>query len=453
MAPQYSLSPGFGKIVIDQDQLKNTLSAGNLSVAGMEDNPLTRSPIGPDIGPDPRNANCRFLLPKVPTQEAIDGVRFDFNHGCRVFFPKGADYILRLGDNRSGLEILRRRFTGETGFVTDVKYHVDYKLELLDPKTEKVLFSHDFDPKGKRVNIIIPDGGLGDNIAWLPYPEEYRKKYGAEVYCAAGEWLGRLVGDLYPEVKFIRFDQMKLDDDAYASYFCAIFRPDRESWRPIAHQYLGMQRSIASIIGVDMKEVMPRLHLEAPRKIKEPYVCISAQATNPCKYWNYPGGWDELIEHLNSIGYRVLCIDRDRELVHKGIKYRKPDKAEDFTGVKPIQERIDVLKHADFFIGLPSGLSWLAWACKIPVVMISGFTMDPCEFYTPYRATNYLACHGCWNDTHVFFDGTMPEWCPRHLGTPRQFECTRLITTKIVKSVIEQVPAYRKQLKKAGKKQ
>ena len=37
-----------------------------------------------------------------------------------------------------------------------------------------------------------------------------------------------------------------------------------------------------------------------------------------------------------------------------------PYGAEDFTGRRPLQERIDLLYHADFFIGLSSGLSWVA---------------------------------------------------------------------------------------------
>ncbi len=445
---QYSFAPGFGRISVDAGQL-NAAAGSSFSISGADaSNPVTRPPIGAEIGPDPRNGTCRFTLPTVPTQEAVNGVRFDFNHGYRFYFPANSDYILRICDNRSGLEMLRQRVQGENGITGEAKFFIDYHIELLEPESGKVLFSHDFNPAGKRVNIAIPDGGLGDNFAWLPYPEEFRKKYNADVYCPSGEWLGRLVGDLYPEIKFIRFDEMKQEDTPYASYFCAIFRPDRLSWRPIPHQYLGMQRSVASILGLPLEEVIPRVHLEAPREIKEPYVCISAQATNPCKYWNFPGGWDEIIEHLNSIGYRVLCIDRESRLVHKGKAYCKPEKAEDFTGCLPIQQRIDLLHHADFFIGLPSGLSWVAWASRTPVVMISGFTLDPCEFYTPYRVTNYLVCNGCWNDSTVFFDGTLPEWCPRHLGTPRQFECTRMISTKMVMDTIKNIPAYQEQLRK-----
>ena len=71
---------------------------------------------------------------------------------------------------------------------------------------------------------------------------------------------------------------------------------------------------------------------------------------------------------------------------------------EDDTGNKTFQERIDILKDCDFFIGLSSGVSWLAWCAKCPVVLISGFTNPYNEYYTPYRVINPMVCHGCWND-------------------------------------------------------
>ena len=83
------------------------------------------------------------------------------------------------------------------------------------------------------------------------------------------------------------------------------------------------------------------------------------------------------------------------------------------------------------FVGLSSGLSWLAWAAGAPVVMISGFTHPTNEFATPYRVINWHTCNSCWNDDTAPFDAadrTDFLWCPRHKDTPRMFECSRLIT-------------------------
>jgi autotransporter strand-loop-strand O-heptosyltransferase len=166
------------------------------------------------------------------------------------------------------------------------------------------------------------------------------------------------------------------------------------------------------------------------------------QSTTQSKYWNNPTGWRDVIAFLKQAGYRVICIDQ--KSVHgTGIVWNHlPHGAEDETGDKPLVERARWLKHAEFFVGLSSGLSWLAWACGTPVVMISGFTHPTNEFDTPYRVINYHTCNGCWNDVRHRFDHKDFLWCPRHKDTPRQFECTRLITSDHVKTAIRQIPGF-----------
>jgi hypothetical protein len=64
---------------------------------------------------------------------------------------------------------------------------------------------------------------------------------------------------------------------------------------------------------------------------------------------------------------------------------------------------------------------------------------------------NWHACNSCWNDPRHIFDHKDFLWCPRHAGTPRQFECTRLITPHQVIAAIRRVPAFIEQAR-AGKK-
>ena len=44
----------------------------------------------------------------------------------------------------------------------------------------------------------------------------------------------------------------------------------------------------------------------------------------------------------------------------------------------------------------------------------------------------------------VDFDHFDFLWCPRHKGTDRQFECSRLITSEQVIKVIKSIPGFRK---------
>ena len=121
-------------------------------------------------------------------------------------------------------------------------------------------------------------------------------------------------------------------------------------------------------------------------------------------------------------------------MVSDGIPVQLPVGAEDFTGAVPLEERAELLAHAAFFIGLASGLSWLAWAVHCPVVLIGGFSAVWCEFPTKYRVFNRMACHGCYNDARWYW----PEM-PCHLGDKdpaRRFECQRTITPRMVWSAI-----------------
>ena len=94
--------------------------------------------------------------------------------------------------------------------------------------------------------------------------------------------------------------------------------------------------------------------------------------------------------------------------------------------------------NSRFFIGLSSGLSWLAWALETPVVMISNFTEANHEF-SFHRVTNTSVCHGCWNDHQYKFDKGDWDWCPVHKGTERQFECHKEITPEMVTEEIKKL--------------
>ena len=98
---------------------------------------------------------------------------------------------------------------------------------------------------------------------------------------------------------------------------------------------------------------------------------------------------------------------------------------------KSIENTMNLIHYSKFFVGLSSGLSWLAWALKKDVVMISNFTQADHEFKC-IRVTNTNVCHGCWNDPQYKFDKGDWGWCPVHKGTDRQFECQTSITAQMV---------------------
>jgi hypothetical protein len=52
------------------------------------------------------------------------------------------------------------------------------------------------------------------------------------------------------------------------------------------------------------------------------------------------------------------------------------------------------------------------------------------------------ASNSCWNDVRERFDRHNYMWCPRHLGTDRHFECTRLITATQVDMAMQRIPGF-----------
>uniref|UniRef100_UPI001F3E7EBF autotransporter strand-loop-strand O-heptosyltransferase n=1 Tax=Cronobacter sakazakii TaxID=28141 RepID=UPI001F3E7EBF len=245
-----------------------------------------------------------------------------------------------------------------------------------------------------------------------------------------------LFAPVYPQLQFYAPEnwasQRTHREPPYATWRVGLFFQGDLDKQPFDFRAVGLHRTAGHILGVDPSEIVPDLRVHSPRQIAEPYVCIATQSTSQAKFWNNGTGWHEVIEFLKAQGYRVLCIDKER-VVGRGYVWNKiPHGAEDFTGNLPLRDRVALLEHAEFFIGLGSGLSWLAWGCRIPVVLISGFSLPASEFYTPWRVINTHVCNGCWDDVRLNFDHQDYFWCPRHKGTDRQYECTRFITGKQV---------------------
>ena len=378
---------------------------------------------------------------ELPTQEGPEGIRFDFNDGCRIVLPEGkAPWRVRLSDLDTGNILYETEL--KAGRVNSTKrYFVRGRIEV--SASGKQIVAHDYSAKDRDVLVQFPVGTIGDTLGWFPYAVKFQRQHECRLTCAMAERLIPLFRDAYPEIAFVTHEGVK-PERFYATYSIGLFFDDKDCvHQPCDFRHVGLHRTAGYILGVDPTEEPPRIVIEdESRPIAEPYVCIAAQSTTQSKYWNNPQGWREIVTFLKEAGYRVICIDQKPVHGHGLVWNHLPYGAEDETGDRPLSERARWLRHAEFFIGLSSGLSWLAWAAGTPVVMISGFTHPTNEFATPYRVINYHACNGCWNDPHHRFDHKDFLWCPRHANTPRQFECTRLITAEQVKQTIRRIPGF-----------
>jgi autotransporter strand-loop-strand O-heptosyltransferase len=381
----------------------------------------------------------------LPTQSTPHGIRFDFNDGCRVVMPEG-QWHLRLRDLDTG-NILYETDIGAGRINSSKRYFLRCRIEVWakDRATEPIL-QHDYSAENREVLIQLPVGTLGDTMGWFPYAVKFQEKHGCRLSCAMAERLIPLFQEAYPQIRFLTHEQVE-PENYYATYSIGLFFDDEACiHQPCDFRLVGLHRTAGYILGVDPTEVPPRLAIADDRRpMAERYVCIAAQSSSQAKHWNNPTGWHEVVKFLKDAGYQVVCIDQ-KQVHGTGLVWNHiPHGVEDQTGDRPLQERARWLKHAEFFVGLSSGLSWLAWAAGTPVVLISGFTHPTNEFETPYRVVNYHACNSCWNDVRVRFDHKDFLWCPRHANTPRQFECTRLITADAVKQTIRRIPGFAEQ--------
>jgi autotransporter strand-loop-strand O-heptosyltransferase len=198
-----------------------------------------------------------------------------------------------------------------------------------------------------------------------------------------------------------------------------------ENKEPVMPNTIPLQQAAANILGLEFEELKPRIKFKKRKNTYGKYVTIATNSTSGCKFWTREG-WQETINYLHACGYRVINVSKEDNPF---------DNCEKIDNVS-IENTMSVIYNSKFFLGLSSGLSWLAWALGKQVVMISNFTKDDHEFDC-IRITNKSVCHGCWNNPEHKFDRGDFDWCPVNKNTPRQFECQRSITAVDVISAIK----------------
>ncbi|WP_122040194.1 autotransporter strand-loop-strand O-heptosyltransferase [Asaia bogorensis] len=377
------------------------------------------------------------------TQKVSHNIAFDFNAGARISVPSGR-WRVKIMDIERSLYLYNEEASNCT-ILGAKRYFIRTRIEIESLDTNETVLTHDYDCRDRDVAILLPGGTLGDAIGWFSYAVKFQEKHDCRLTVGMSADACKLFAGQYAGIRCCTFAEYEADRERfYATYYIGLFFQDEDhNWQPSDFRLVGLHRTAAHILGVDDGEIPPRI-VQWPineRPIDRPYVVIATQASSQCKYWNNPIGWSTVIAHLHELGYEVVCIDKNHVGGHGNHWNYIPHGTRDETGDRPLAERAYWLRHAAFFIGLSSGLSWLAWAAGTPVVMISGFTHPSNEFQTPYRIFNPHVCNSCWHDVRTPFQHDNLLFCPRHADTPRQFECTRLITPMHVMSYCDQLHA------------
>ena len=364
---------------------------------------------------------------EVCGETGIPGLLLDFRQGLRLKVPEGNWHVTIYSHDTE--DFFLDEDISDTLLISMEKYYVRWSVEV--KKDGDLVFSHVFDPEGQTVVFYIVGPAMGDILAMLPYARAYQEKYHGKVYLKlAGEYMKEFAQHLYPEILHAGDH---VPEETYAVYYVTTWF-DTTIGAPVDTRIYPMEQIAGTIVGLHELPPRPVFQPTRPNIIKGKYVCIAVQASTLAKGWHYPNGWNIVANYLVDLGYRVICIDRhayQRELNYDTLM---PDAAEDMSGDRSILDRANMLYYADFFIGLGSGLSWLAYNVGCPVILISGMSQPWCEFYTPYRIINRHVCNGCFNDIRTRFQSKL---CPYHNGTERELECSKRISPRQVINAID----------------
>ncbi len=374
-------------------------------------------------------ASIGAVMGGVQGETGVPGLRLDFNNGLRLQVPEG-HWRVRLSDYDSEMVFFDETVQA-TVLISLEKYYIHWHIEVW--RDGEKCFEHIFDPHGQRIYLVNTSSAIGDSLAFMPYIGAVREYYDGEVYYYTPQHMQELIQRFYPEVH----QSEGILPDTYATFLfgAGINAP---MFMPCEGRLVRMDR-IGQII-LNLPEPAPLPPWPArPRQIAEPYVCVGVQASSLTKCWLYPHGWEQVTAALRAAGYRVLCIDKERRTATGPYVAECPPGAEDLTGDRPLTERAELLAHAAFFIGLPSGLSWLAHSVGCPVIMVGGFSYPWHEFTGAYRVYNRLACFGCLNDVS---ENAYTHSCPRwSQDSPHFLECGRSITPPMVIAAVNRLLA------------
>jgi autotransporter strand-loop-strand O-heptosyltransferase len=318
------------------------------------------------------------------------------------------------------------------------KYYIDWLIKIRGIDHD-YYSEYEMNYTGKRVLISFESKSLGDTLAWIGYVEKFRTVHGCTVICST--FHNNLFKGQYPEIEFV--DPGTTVPNVYGVYRLGVFKktgykPDPNSPNEVDYdkhltdpKMEPLTKVASDILGLDYVEIKPKLPVFTQGKKK--IVSIAIHGTAQCKYWNNPIGWQQVVDFLIKNGYEVKLLSSEED----GFMGNKNPNGVTTIRNKSLEQILKIIQESELFIGISSGLSWLAWGARTETILISGFT----DVYTEptdgiRRIINKNVCNSCWSKFD--FNPADWNWCPVHKGTVRQFECSKTITSQQVINEIKE---------------
>jgi autotransporter strand-loop-strand O-heptosyltransferase len=339
------------------------------------------------------------------------------------------EYRVEFIDKKTNFILFETTIRNNHWASSNIRYFIDWRIRIW--RGTDLFHEEDYNASGKRVYIALDSKALGDTLAWFPYVEEFGKKHNCKMVTST--FHNNMLIQQYPDIEFI--NPGDIAENLYAMYGLGLFYNEDGSINnhrnPTDPKTVTMQKMATDILGLNFKEVKPRLPKRNVEK-DDKLITIAIHGTAQSKYWNNPTGWQEVVDWLNDKGYRVRLLSKEQS----GYMGNFEPKGIEKHPWGPIELVMDEMAKSKAFIGIGSGLSWLSWGLGTKTVLISGFSYDWAEMEDCVRISAPKdMCSGCFN--RLKLDAGDWNWCPDHKGTNRQFECTKSITGEMVIKELE----------------
>ncbi len=286
--------------------------------------------------------------------------------------------------------------TNQTIVCNARQWYTNWEIFIFNEKNEGSCVDK-FNPRNQVIFIKIDAYALGDNIAWMPYIEMFRKKHNAKVICST--FYNDLFIETYPNIMFVKPNTVI--ENVYAQYYVGASSDGNMIYSPVNSKEVNLQMVASSILGLEFAELRPNLvhpFKKSKRIFGQKYVTLSEFGSAENKSWKATDGWQKIVDYLNAVGFTVVVISKEPTKLRNVI---------DHTGNYNLNERIYEMYHAEFHLGVSSGLSWLAWAIGKHVVMVSDVTPKWHEFQSDVTRV-------CANDL------TMVDYDAEGVSTPEE---------------------------------
>lgn len=181
-------------------------------------------------------------------------VNVDFNNGVTVSIDGSDNSIYEVIFKDSDSEIIHYTTKIKCGEWArcNIEYFANWEISVF--RDGKLYYQEDFSLEGENVLIDITSNSLGDNLAYIPYCEEFRKKHNCNVFVKCN--ISKILD--YPDLNFVKSHEGKY----YSSYKISWFYIGEKvnlMMHPVDFRPQPMQKTATDILGLDYVELKPAL--------------------------------------------------------------------------------------------------------------------------------------------------------------------------------------------------